>query len=313
MVLFFDGDRAGREASRKAARTLITTDHEGWVATLPDGEDPDSYLDAQGQEATQKILDEAKPAADFLIKDLVDEAGSEIPDKVKALEKIADMLRGIPNKVAKSLYVDRAADALDMDREMVLDVVRKEGRLRTPQRASNRGSSQGDSKGASRPQNLSSKERRALAIQAKGQRYAVELIALLVSHPHLAPAAGEADAISFIEDGRIKAAMENLLDMQESTGTVELSTLLEALDEKLADRVAKKVFSESFSEEIDAHRALHDILTGIKLSRIQREWDELGEEMKQASQTGDEDLLRQLALKRHELSSRRNELIGERV
>ena len=310
VVLLFDGDKAGKEASRRAARTLVKMGQDGWVAILPDGQDPDTCIVNQGNKKIEIILEEAQPGPDFLIQDLATAAGEEIPNKINALEKIVDFLQTIPDKVAQTLYVDRAAAALDLGRDMVLQTM---GRRSKKQDSRKPFSRTGAESKTSSNVGLSRQEQREKSAQRASRRNAVELIALLVSHPHLAPAAAEADVISIIEDPETKSAMETLLDMQESSGTIVLSVLLENLDEKLADQVAKKVFSESFDNEIDAHRALREILTGIKLARIQYEWENLGEEMKKAGQKGDEDLLRELALRRHELSTRRNALIGERV
>src|SRR5690606_6568821 len=51
VVLLFDGDRAGRKAVRAAHPILQQAGMTVAVVTLPEGEDPDSYLRVRGADA----------------------------------------------------------------------------------------------------------------------------------------------------------------------------------------------------------------------------------------------------------------------
>lgn len=68
-VLCFDGDGAGRRAAARAvarALPLLKPDHSARVAFLPDGEDPDSLIRSGGGRAMQAVLDAARPLADMV-------------------------------------------------------------------------------------------------------------------------------------------------------------------------------------------------------------------------------------------------------
>lgn len=68
-VLCFDGDQAGRRAAARACERilpLLKPDHSVRLAFLPDGQDPDSLIKAQGKGAFDAVIDAAIPLVDFL-------------------------------------------------------------------------------------------------------------------------------------------------------------------------------------------------------------------------------------------------------
>jgi len=69
IILCFDGDRAGREAAQRALKLCLPVMKEGRrvrFALLPEGEDPDSFIRSQGQEAFLDRLERSKSLSDFL-------------------------------------------------------------------------------------------------------------------------------------------------------------------------------------------------------------------------------------------------------
>lgn len=68
-VLCFDGDNAGRRAAARACERilpLLKADHSVRLAFLPDGQDPDSLIKAQGKDAFETIINAAIPLVDFI-------------------------------------------------------------------------------------------------------------------------------------------------------------------------------------------------------------------------------------------------------
>jgi DNA primase len=68
-ILCFDGDAAGQRAAARAldrALPLLKPGLSLRFATLPEGEDPDTLLQRQGQEAMREVLARARPLAEIL-------------------------------------------------------------------------------------------------------------------------------------------------------------------------------------------------------------------------------------------------------
>ncbi|MBS4096813.1 MAG: DNA primase [Sulfuricella sp.] len=73
VVFSFDGDAAGRKAAWRALENslpLLADDKSLKFLFLPQGEDPDSYIRAQGKEAFENLLEEALPLSQFLVREL---------------------------------------------------------------------------------------------------------------------------------------------------------------------------------------------------------------------------------------------------
>ena len=73
VIFAFDGDNAGRKAAWRALENSLPQAQDGKLLTflfLPEGEDPDSFVQAQGAEAFRKLCDKAMPLSDFLFAEL---------------------------------------------------------------------------------------------------------------------------------------------------------------------------------------------------------------------------------------------------
>ncbi len=73
VVFCFDGDAAGRRAAWRALENSLTQLVDGrqvGFLFLPDGEDPDSYVRAQGKAAFEALVAKATPLSRFLIDEL---------------------------------------------------------------------------------------------------------------------------------------------------------------------------------------------------------------------------------------------------
>jgi DNA primase len=73
VVFAFDGDSAGRKAAWRALENSLPQARDGKLISflfLPDGEDPDSFVRAQGAKAFNILCDQAMPLSDFLFHEL---------------------------------------------------------------------------------------------------------------------------------------------------------------------------------------------------------------------------------------------------
>lgn len=73
VVFAFDGDNAGRKAAWRALENSLPQIQDGKRLAflfLPEGEDPDSYVRAQGADAFRNLCDGAMPLSDFLFAEL---------------------------------------------------------------------------------------------------------------------------------------------------------------------------------------------------------------------------------------------------
>ncbi|ARP39296.1 DNA primase [Vibrio syngnathi] len=75
VVCCYDGDRAGKEAAWRAlenALEYLKTGNTLKFLFLPDGEDPDSYIRENGQEAFEQLVQNATPLSTYLFDNLIE-------------------------------------------------------------------------------------------------------------------------------------------------------------------------------------------------------------------------------------------------
>jgi DNA primase len=91
IVFAFDGDDAGRKAAWRAlenALPQLPDDKSVAFLFLPQGEDPDSFVQEAGRESFERLCDEAKPLSDFLIEGLSNRMASHSFEGKAGLAKL---------------------------------------------------------------------------------------------------------------------------------------------------------------------------------------------------------------------------------
>jgi len=108
----FDGDRAGRKAAWRALETALPLIQEGRQVRfvfLPDGHDPDSYVNELGANAFVKALDAGTRLADYLIEELVAQVDL---DSVEGRARLAELARPLVARLPQGVYRELVVEAL---------------------------------------------------------------------------------------------------------------------------------------------------------------------------------------------------------
>jgi DNA primase len=121
VVFCFDGDRAGRQAAWRALENALPGLTEGrqiQFLFLPEGEDPDSLVRAEGAERFQGRVDEAVPLSDYLLEHLQSQVDMETMDgRARMAELARPLLSRIPAGIYHDLLVARLAQVIGMNEE----------------------------------------------------------------------------------------------------------------------------------------------------------------------------------------------------
>ena len=80
-IVCYDGDAAGRNATRGALTLLLAQGFEARVARLPADEDPDDLLRRRGTGGLAKRIDEAPDFLTWLLEDIRPDASRALPDR----------------------------------------------------------------------------------------------------------------------------------------------------------------------------------------------------------------------------------------
>ncbi|MBF0215668.1 MAG: DNA primase [Candidatus Omnitrophica bacterium] len=115
-VIVFDSDQAGIMASLRGLDIVTAEDVVLKVATLPQGDDPDTFVRAKGPEAFREILEKAPDVFDYKFDFLRRQnPGSSLTDKVRIVKEMLPTLARINNEVIRSEYLKKLSERLSID------------------------------------------------------------------------------------------------------------------------------------------------------------------------------------------------------
>jgi DNA primase len=131
VVLSFDPDAAGQGATVKSCEMLVEEGFEVNVATLPAGQDPDTFIQKQGPRAYGERLRGSQPYLEYLLErvasrhDLKNDEG-----RVKFLGEMLTIAARIPDATMRDRFADRLAFKAQVTDAVVRDEIRKAAVLR---------------------------------------------------------------------------------------------------------------------------------------------------------------------------------------
>jgi DNA primase len=107
----FDGDRAGRQAAWRALESTLPRLREGRQARflfLPEGEDPDTMVRAQGTEAFARLLESAQPLSEFFFSHFSAQVDLDsIDGRARLVELARPELMKLPEGVYRDMMMER--------------------------------------------------------------------------------------------------------------------------------------------------------------------------------------------------------------
>jgi len=114
----FDGDRAGRAAAWRALETALPQIREGRqlrFVFLPEGQDPDSYVQKNGADGFEKAIDQGLALSDYLVEEFASQVDMKSVDGRARLAELArPLVNKIPQGVYKALLIERLAESVGL-------------------------------------------------------------------------------------------------------------------------------------------------------------------------------------------------------
>jgi DNA primase catalytic core len=122
LTLLLDGDKAGRDRSFKICEKYLTlqTNVRLRVASLPDGYDPDEFINKYGVDKLKEIVDSAPYAVQYLIDSKWSEAKTPT-EKMQFMYDIQKYMNAITDKMVKHIMVMDIAGKMGLDPVQVED------------------------------------------------------------------------------------------------------------------------------------------------------------------------------------------------
>jgi len=124
--ILYDGDKAGVKAALRGIGIVLEQGLNVKIVLLPEGEDPDSYLQAVGTDAFREYI--GQQAWDFIMfqANLLKEEAAGDPIKLsKLIKEIVDSIARIPDPLKRSLYVRECAQIMEVEEQLLVNEANK--------------------------------------------------------------------------------------------------------------------------------------------------------------------------------------------
>jgi len=298
LVVNYDGDKAGVKAARRAIEILLAEDFEIKVLVLPNGQDPDDFIRANGFTAYKKQHEQnATTYLQFVLETAVQDRSLVVPkQKAEAIEDVMPVLSAIRNPIQKRDSFDQALSFFRVDDSMLKRDLWK------------------SVKDGARVETESIKQQVARATQAKMTVAESRLLELLIYDDELReiilPQLEETDYEPLATANVFRAVIQ----LQNARAEITLESLLELVegDDLASDFVPVLMMSEPPREAGDAiDEVLHDAescVFSLRSMAISNRILEISQELIHAEQSGNNELLGHLVTEQIELARLKRDL-----
>lgn len=279
----FDGDAAGRKAAWRALENALPQIREGRqirFVFLPDKQDPDSLVQAEGAQAFEKLLNAGMPLSDFLISELAEDVDlASVDGRARLAERAGPMLRRVPQGVYRELLADGLAARVGLSANKLKALLLKGG-----DPAKHRRSSEG------------TRLRRRPNTQARGRPSLVRRAITLILHYPAALGEERADTLTDLERPGARLLCE-LIETVRKDPNITTAGLLERFrNDDEGRHLGRLASTEIPAEEFEPAAELRDCLQQLTLTAERERIEFLIEKQKHNPLTDSEkQLLRSLA------------------
>jgi DNA primase len=281
VLLLYDSDQAGLKATFKSGDALLALGMSARVMTLPEGEDPDSFVASQGLSGFEHAASEAVDVFERKVQ-ILERAGwfgDDLQKKRKAVDKLVPTIRLTADRVLKDLYITRTADVSGVLRDTIVREVETAPRERRMPRESAPPPAEAEAMPVRR------RERRA-DHRGVGIRAERELVRMLLHQRRFIDSAAERVGETMFVDPVYRAIFVELTTNDHESSVDEIAA---GLGEE-----ATQVLQELLDERGGVDRAEESIDGGIKqlLSReVAERMNEIDRLMSLADDSGKNDLI----------------------
>ena len=124
VVLIFDSDAAGIKAALASSKLFIENELSVRIVALPDGEDPDSLIIKFGIDEFKKLIDEALPALNYLIKEVKkNEDQKTVVGRKRLRNEIMNFINKCPSESWKEEMIIEASRIINISaRSLTKDI-----------------------------------------------------------------------------------------------------------------------------------------------------------------------------------------------
>jgi DNA primase len=301
MVLVYDSDAAGIRSAHRCIE-VFWQEHVDFsrgdvfredqadtrILVLPDGHDPDSFINREGAEAFQERADRAPGIITFLMESAIDRHGLSTEGKIRIVAELVGPLAAINDSVAQALYVQQLSERLGLPEDRI-----RERLSRLPSGA--------------RPAAPASQRPEAepgVPAQAPGphERFEQRIISMMLQFPEAIPEVNSRNILDYFENERLKSIGQSIIDFGLKSCGQMAELLWHVKDEKAKALLASLAVGEE-SWNMAGCRSLLDRF--LYARQIERDARDIQKRIEDAEKANNEKELTRLLMEKQRMAVRR--------
>lgn len=145
ITVMYDADSAGSKAAMRGVDLILENDMDVQVAVLPEGDDPDSFINRNGGKKFQELLDASVSFVDFIADSYEKDGLLKTPEgQARTVRAIMKSIAKMKDELKRNFYIRHVADKYKLY-EVTLhrELEKQAGELQRSSSHQSRGGSQG--------------------------------------------------------------------------------------------------------------------------------------------------------------------------
>jgi DNA primase len=120
IIVLFDSDPAGQKASMRSIEILLKQDFEIKVISLPEGEDPDSYINKYGKSRFDELVSSAKNFLEYQTAQFEERGMFEDPNEMtKAVRELVKSLSLVNDELKRNFLMKSIAKKFNLREKLI--------------------------------------------------------------------------------------------------------------------------------------------------------------------------------------------------
>lgn len=296
IVVNFDPDNAGIAATKRSLEILLEYGYKVNVLSLPDGEDPDTFIRKNGATQYRQLLKKSQPYIDYILTQAMREHDISRPaGKVETLNSILPFLSKMRDKIERATYAEQIADRLKIEGRVIREELKRAAVGKLPQL---------DIGKVAPAIRVLPAEKQLLKILFFDESLRYSMLPLLKNE--------------LFKDLATESIFTALVSLIKSNKEVDFTTLCAEIEpnrlaqsEKIISEIMVEIDSLSNLSEDELISYAQEAFNALKRLQIEQQLVRLQGEINEAQRDGNNSELTELSLKKFALAQEMKQLLGK--
>ncbi len=268
VVIAYDGDAAGIRSAVRAGEILLEQGISSSICRIPDGLDPDDYLEAYGPESLGELIVNAVDVSDFIIDDTFARYREKKMSSGESMRFLADMVSKIKDPVRRAEAVSKATGIFGIRESEFLSMIKT--------------SDSGKNRGSLAP----------VSMIPKKSVHEREIVRILLEFPHLLSAERIENVGEHFENDDLKVILKHVGEGE----FTEVSSLMSSFEKiEMQQLLGELIFSsDDLIDETTSEKILSGCVRELELRNIAFKRNEVMDRIRKQRGSSDKSLEREL-------------------